>query len=129
MRAFFDDGGALTEDAVSAYRPGREADISDREALADALSFAAYNGQGEAARFLLDRGADPDLLTPGFLWPGDRGATALHKAVAAGHVDMVRLLLEAGADRSIKDRNNDSSPGNWAGYFGNREIVDLLGED
>ena len=128
MEGFFNADGSLTPNAISAYRPLREGELDRADALAQALSFAAFNGQLDAVDVLLARGADPDRLTPGFLWPGDRGANTLHRAVRGDRAHIVRRLLEVGADPSIHDLNWDSKPGDWAGYFAGKEVADLLAE-
>jgi ankyrin repeat protein len=61
------------------------------EIVSDALYIASRNGQLEAARYLLDRGADPNFL-------GFNGAPVLHWAAFSGNQALVRLLLERGAD-------------------------------
>jgi cytohesin len=55
-----------------------------------ALAHASRAGHLEVARYLLDRGVDPNP---------QRGAYCpLHSAVLRGHDDVIRLLLERGAD-------------------------------
>ena len=53
--------------------------------------------QVEMAVLLLDR--DPLLLDA----VDGEGQTALHYAASCSHVDLVTLLLEKGADRTVKD--------------------------
>ena len=55
-------------------------------------------GQVRAARWLLDRGASPNL-------PGPDGWTALHQAASRGNVQLVEALLQAGGDRSRRDEH------------------------
>ena len=43
-----------------------------------------------------------------------------------GHTDIVRLLLAAGADPSIRDSKHDSDAIGWAGFFRQPEIVQIL---
>ena len=62
-----------------------------------ALHFAAFFGQPEAARLLLERGADPHAVSETF---GD--VTPLHSAAAARNGDAVRALLAAGADPNAR---------------------------
>ena len=57
---------------------------------ATALLLAANNAHFAAVDFLVCQGADLDVLTR-------RGDSALHRAVARGAVDIVRLLLDHGA--------------------------------
>jgi len=52
--------------------------------------------------------------------------TALHLAAAFGHADVVRLLLAAGADRTIHDSKHDSDPAGWADFFKQPAILELL---
>ena len=55
----------------------------------------------------------------------ESGATALHIAAAAGHSDIVRLLIEHGADRSIEDRNGNTAAAT-AQLAGHGEIAEYL---
>ncbi|MFF8615362.1 ankyrin repeat domain-containing protein [Streptomyces sp. NPDC015350] len=59
--------------------------------IPDRLTRAAENGDAAAVARLLDAGAEADA-------PNSVRRTALDLAVNAGHVDVVRLLLAAGAD-------------------------------
>ena len=45
-----------------------------------------------------------------------------------GHLEMMRMLLDAGADPTIKDSQHDSDPKGWAEYFKQPEAVRLLGD-
>src|SRR5690606_17524257 len=56
----------------------------------EALGAAAASGRLAAAHHLLDSGVPIDA-------PGPAGRTALHDAAQAGQVEMVRMLLAAGA--------------------------------
>jgi ankyrin repeat protein len=58
------------------------------------LGLACFFGHVDAARLLLDRGADPNR-------PGEGGFTALHAAAQNGDEGLARLLLERGADASV----------------------------
>jgi uncharacterized protein len=66
---------------------------------ATALHFAAFFGQPETAALLVERGADVHAVSPTF---GD--VTPLHSAAAANanSVELVHLLLEAGADPNAR---------------------------
>ena len=61
-----------------------------------ALHTCARTGKPAAARVLIAHGASVD---PGESW---RGQTPLMWAAAEGHADMVRLLVEAGADANAR---------------------------
>jgi ankyrin repeat protein len=43
-----------------------------------------------------------------------------------GHMDIVRLLLEAGADPGIRDSKHDGDAIGWAEHGGHAEIVRIL---
>ena len=91
-----------------------EADEHGRTQLYNACG----NGQVDAARLLLDRGAEVDRATK-------KGATPLFIACENGHVDAARLLLERGAevDRARKD---GVTPLFIACQNGHVEVVRLL---
>ncbi len=64
-----------------------------------ALHLAAFFGRTDAVRFLLARGADPNLWAT-----GDLIVQPLHSAVAGGHEEVARLLVEAGAEVGTAQR-------------------------
>lgn len=66
------------------------------------LHWAADRGHTSVAQTLLDlTGAESTLLNA----QDSEGQTALHFAVACSHLDMVKLLLERGADPLIQDED------------------------
>ena len=83
---------------------------------------------------LLAHGADPNRRTipgaPTFGFWRDvrtRGETPLHRAAAYASEETIELLLEAGADRTIRDANGDS-PQSWASWHWRpKRLIDLLG--
>ena len=64
------------------------------------LAWATMSGQTDAAKLLIEKGADVDGRNRD-------GATALHSAAFLGRVETVKLLLEKGAD--VNARSNDGS--------------------
>ena len=62
-----------------------------------ALTFAARDGQLEIAEVLIAYGADVN-------WIDGEGVTPLILAVFKNHVEVVKLLLENGADPMIRDQ-------------------------
>jgi ankyrin repeat protein len=55
-----------------------------------------------------------------------RGETPLHRAAAYASEDTVKFLLEAGADKTIRDANGDS-PQSWASWHWRpKHLIDLL---
>jgi uncharacterized protein len=63
-----------------------------------ALHHAAYFGQEDAARILLERGALVDAVSRN----AEVVVTPLHSAAAGGHSEIVKLLLEHGADANAR---------------------------
>ena len=67
------------------------ADVNDADAWGvSATVLAAHSGYAELVDFLLERGADPNAVAPGF--------TALHEAIMRRDERIVRALLAHGAD-------------------------------
>ena len=64
------------------------------------LGWAALNGKTEAAKLLIEKGADVNARNKD-------GATPLHAAAFLGHLEVAKLLIEKGAD--INAQNNDGS--------------------
>lgn len=62
------------------------------------LMEAAWGGQEEMAKLLLDLGADINAVD-------DHGMTALIRAARCGHENLVKMLLSRGADPTVKDKN------------------------
>jgi uncharacterized protein len=62
-----------------------------------ALHFAAFFGRYEAAALLIERGAEVDAFGRGWMT-----GTAMHSAVSRLQSDVVRILLEAGANPNVR---------------------------
>ncbi len=80
---------------------------------------AAYGGDLEAVKLLLELGADPKACSD---W---RMATALHAAAAYGHLEIARALIDAGADVNILSPEN-RTPLDEAILNNRTELADLL---
>lgn len=101
--------------------------------LHHALARAGDADREELVRLLIDHGADVNAKTaPGIVsynfWRDarTRGETPLHRAAAYASIEIVELLLKAGADRSIRDANGDS-PLSWASWHRRpKEMINLL---
>ena len=90
-------------------RLGPEASAYDKQV---ALGLAALNGKAEALSRLIPFGVDLDAFTSSFY----SHATPLHHAVWSGSLDAVRVLVEAGARLTTKDKAEDATPLGWADY-------------
>jgi hypothetical protein len=55
-----------------------------------------------------------------------QGVTALHMASQNGHLSMVKLLIERGADPSIKDDLHGGDAAGHANFFGQASVRDYL---
>jgi ankyrin repeat protein len=52
--------------------------------------------------------------------------TALHITAERGAVELARILLDAGADPSIRDDKYEATVLGWADYCGQPQIAELL---
>ncbi len=90
------------------------------------LIWAAARNRMDAAAWLLSRRANVNQkATFGGLTHG-QGITALHIAAQNGHLAMVKLLVEGGADLSIEDDLYNATAEGGAQYFGRTEVRDYL---
>ena len=102
------------EDAVKEGDIGRVGSLIARGAdQQEALNWAAYYGQGEICRMLLDAGNDPNALA-------DDGYFPLIHAVFFGHTDVTDLLLTRGAD--LNQRTSDGSSALIAAVLGEASV-------
>jgi ankyrin repeat protein len=84
-------------------------------------------------KLLIEHGADPNRRTiagmPTLAFWRDvrtRGETPLHRAAAYASEETVEFLLQAGADKTIRDCNGDS-PQSWASWHWRpKSLIDLL---
>jgi len=65
------------------------------------------------------------LLDRGINAQDNSGRTALNRASWYGHTEIVRILIQAGAQVNIKDDDGDTAL-YWASYKGYTEVVRLL---
>ena len=82
---------------------------------------AARKGDIAAVKAFLDKGVDVNAKT-------QYGATALSYACDKGHTELVKLLLERGANPNVRDTFYNATPMSWAAPKGYTEIVKLLVE-
>ena len=83
------------------------------------LHSATSNGQTEIANLLLDANADPNLVSYNLI------NTPLHLAALKGHLSIVQMLVEYGADLSLKNMDG-LTPLGVAEKEGHSEVIDLL---
>ena len=97
-------------------------EIPARAGYTGALHLMAKRGNSQAVAWLLAHGAEPSARWAHW----DAEVTALHLAVLGDHVDVGRLLLEAGADPAIRDSKHDGDAAGWAEFFGRTDLMRLL---
>jgi ankyrin repeat protein len=90
------------------------------------LAWAAACGRSAAVRHLVSRGVDPNQPTS-FGGPDHgREVTALHLAAQNGNLEVIRTLLELGADLSLEDGLYHATPAGWAAHGGHPAAAKLL---
>lgn len=87
-----------------------------------ALHLAVSRRNLTAVRWLIAHGVD--VSAKRMMW--DCNHTALHMCIESGAEDLLRLLLEAGADPNVKDDKFQSSVLGWARYFGRDELARVI---
>jgi ankyrin repeat protein len=83
---------------------------------------AAAGDRFEAVALLIELGFDVNAInrtTP-------LHVTALHEAAMRGNIAVIRLLVEHGADVTIRDSGYDATPAGWAEHFDKAEAREYL---
>ncbi len=86
-----------------------------------ALAHAALNGQTEAARLILEAGAELNAPTP-----VHSHATPLHHAALYDYPELVTLFLAHGADPTARDTLWNGTPLGWAHHGGAQRARAIL---
>ena len=105
---------------------GLGANVNANPFRGTSLLWACYSDKVEAATWLLDHGADPDLRHD---WGGEGhgvDAVAMHLAAQHNCVGCLSLLLERGADATVVDGAHGGTPAGWAEYGGAKDALDIL---
>ncbi|MGH3208454.1 MAG: ankyrin repeat domain-containing protein [Trebonia sp.] len=119
VRACFDADGRLRPDAapsrpnpadVGPFPPRIPATDDPEEIIAEAFAHACQHGRTEVVRWFLDHGVRPDTVAY-------FGRTGLHWAIPYGHLEVIRLLLQRGADPSIRDELFQADADGWLHIF------------
>jgi uncharacterized protein len=99
---------------------GAGADVNSRDKRGvSPLNYAVQKGRTETVLVLLNAGANPNFHHT------ESGQTALIDAVMRGYIDIVRVLLEHGADVNDQDQGG-RKPVDWARRTNRVEIETLL---
>jgi ankyrin repeat protein len=84
---------------------------------AELLQLAAESNKLEAVRLMAALHFDLNEI---------KRTTALHNAAGSGHLEMVKLLIELGADPLIRDTEFNARPIGWARYGERHDVVAYL---
>ncbi len=88
-----------------------------------AMALAAQCGHADVLAALIEAGEDPNRFNP----PGTHShSPPLHQAIAAGHLEAVKLLIERGARLDIRDTIYDGTPLGWAEHCDKPAIAAFL---
>jgi hypothetical protein len=109
-------GQKSLSDRVNSWSQDRQGIINN------SFIYACMHGHINAAKLLLEKGAEINVIPGGF----DFAATGLHYAALNGHRAMAQFLLDHGADRSIKDTKVGSTAAGWAEYRRHKKVAELL---
>jgi ankyrin repeat protein/ketosteroid isomerase-like protein len=108
-------GDRQTVDRLLAADPGLRGRAIERRP--DLLVRAAEQDKLGAVALLIELGFDVNARP---------GCAPLHEAAMRGNLEMIRLLLDHGADPNIHDTGYDATPAGWAEHFGHTEARQLL---
>jgi len=87
---------------------------SDR---AELLNLAAEWNKFESIKLMVSLGFDINEL---------KRTAAIHMAASSGNLELVKSLIELGADPLIKDEEFGGTPLGWAQYSGKTHVVEFL---
>jgi ankyrin repeat protein len=90
------------------------------------IVWAAARGRPAAVQLLLELGFDVDAFGRGDVPGEQQWQTALHTAAGEGHLDIVRLLLAAGADPNLRDNRFNATALGWAVHGGHDAVAQIL---
>lgn len=113
-------------DEVLSFLLERGADINSVPYNGSPLSWAAFTNRFSTVRWLVEHGAEVNQRLKFGGRDHGNGITALHIPAQNGQMDMVRLLVELGADPGVLDNLYLSSPAGWAAYGGHAEVAEFL---
>ena len=117
------DQAALGE--LLAARPGLAGAV--RAARPALIVWAAAQGRPGSVELLAGLGFDVNARGRSDVPAEDPWQTALHVAAMEGRLDLARSLLRLGADPGLRDQRFGATPLGWARYFGQEQLIELLG--
>lgn len=119
---------ALSGDAAAV---GAAPDALRAQVVADhggVIVVAAADGRRRAVELLLELGVPVDTSGRGDAGGHQRWNTALHEAAFRDDEAMATLLLDHGADPTVRDARFDATPAGWAAHAGHTRLAAVLAE-
>jgi ankyrin repeat protein len=118
LDAFF--SACLAADGVQARSLlAKDATLVDRlgDQRAELLQLAAERDKRDAIRLMADLNFDFNTI---------KRTTALHNAAMSGNLEMVKLLIELGANPRLRDWEFNATPLGWAEYGEKTDVTEFL---
>jgi ankyrin repeat protein len=119
-------GDRAEVDRLEAAEPGAVQRARDRRP--GLVVWAASLGRPDAVRVAVELGWDVNRRARTDVPSDQEWETALHHAAGNGELPLTALLLELGADITIRDARFDGTPLDWAEHFGQEAVVELLSD-
>jgi ankyrin repeat protein len=107
-----------SEIVLSLIEAGAEIDQRDMVGRT-ALLYGSTGPFPETVKILLDRGADPNIVD------SEEHFSPLMHAAAEGHLEVVKVLIAHGADRSLRDVDGDDAA-TFAAQSGHLQVLEYL---
>jgi ankyrin repeat protein len=96
--------------------------VASRGITPGALHLMAKRGDARGVSWLLAHGADPNAWWT--MW--DTKVTPIHFPAHEGQIEIVRALLDGGADPSIRDGRYNGDAADWAEHGNHPELAALI---
>jgi ankyrin repeat protein len=119
-------GAVLAGDADAVALTPPRIVVEVRRKRTGLVTWAASQGAPNSVDLLVSAGFDVDALGRSDIPSNEPWHTALHVAVEKGDLALAQTLLNLGADPDIPDNHYHSTPLDWARYFNQPALVDLL---
>lgn len=119
-------GAVLGGDRAAVTALGPDALAAARTQRPGLVVWAAVQRRADAVRLAVELGWDVSAKSRGDAPVEEEWETALHHAAASGDVELVRLLLDLGADPTLRDCRFDGTPLDWARHFDQSATAALL---
>ena len=122
VKRYFDSTGRLKKDIGKCDFDWFGVSENPQTAAEQALVFASLCGEVKVVALLLDNGVNINAEPPG----SHMTATPLHTVAATGQESVARLLTKRGADPTIRDKQHNSTPLEWAEHCKQPKIFEIF---